>query len=92
VSLAPFFVQAAPGYRSQSVLAGAVRSMRRAVRHLEAGDLSEAVRHMGFAEYIRGVVAIEHERRPSTKRVDAIAGKVALAIGREIDRRCGWRS
>ena len=78
-----------PEYRAQPGLAGALRALRRALHFAGLGDLSEAVRALEHAGYCRGLGAISGHMRPSTKRVDAMASKVSLVVGREIERRCG---
>lgn len=78
-----------PEYRSQSILINACKSLRRALMFAADGDLSEAMRYLEYAAYARGVVAVNHDRRPSSRRVDTVASKVSLAIGRQIDRAIG---
>lgn len=78
-----------PPYQPQPGLAGALRAMRRALYFAGLGDLSEATRALEHAGYCRGLAALAGYHRPSTKRVDEMARKVSLVVGREIERRCG---
>ena len=80
----------APEYRSQAILVGVAKSLRRAVRRMQAGDLAEAVRWLTHADHCRGIVSGQWYR-PSSRRVDRVALKVSSAICDEVQRHCPRR-